>query len=247
MLTTNGSDAGAGPLIELAGLGKSYVEGGRRRVVLRDATAVVGAGEIVVLLGRSGSGKSTLLNLIAGIDRPDAGRVVVAGHDLGALDETALARFRRRHVGFVFQDHNLLPALTVLENVLLRVELADRLQRLERGGAAGRARALELLAAVGLADRAGSHPDLLSGGERQRVAVACGLVHGPALVLADEPTGNLDLENGRQVLALLDDLTRRTGRTLVMATHSPEVMGAADRLWTIRDGRLDASPPTAGP
>jgi len=222
----------AGRLVELAGLSKSYREGDRDRPVLHDATAGVNPGEFVVVLGRSGSGKSTLLNLVAGIDLPDAGRVVVAGHELTALGETARARFRRRHVGFVFQSYNLIPTLTVLENLMLRVELAG-LDRRE-----GLARARALLEEVALADRAGSHPDVLSGGEQQRVAVAGALVHGPDLVLADEPTGNLDLGTGRQVLALLDGLTRRAGRTLIMATHSAEVMGVADRVWTIRGGRL---------
>jgi putative ABC transport system ATP-binding protein len=220
------------PLIELAGLSRCYREGERRRWVLRDVDLTVARGELVVILGRSGSGKSTLLNLLSGIDLPTAGSVLVDGTELGALSEEERTLFRRRHVGFVFQFFNLLPTLTVEENLLLPLELEGRL------GAAERSRALELLAEVGLADRAASFPDRLSGGEQQRVAVARALAHDPALVLADEPTGNLDLETGLEVIGLLDRLTRRAGKTLLMATHSREVVGIADRILTVEEGRL---------
>jgi putative ABC transport system ATP-binding protein len=220
------------PAVALSAVSKSFREGGRERAVLDGVDLVVETGELVVVLGRSGSGKSTLLNLVAGIDRPSAGRVEVGGVDLGALPERRRTLFRRDHVGFVFQFFNLLPTLTVEENLRLPLELAGR----TAPGDLRRAR--ELLAEVGLADRAGAFPDRLSGGEQQRVAVARALVHDPLLVLADEPTGNLDLDTGLAVLGLLDRLTRGAGKTLLMATHSREVVGLADRVLAIHEGRL---------
>ena len=222
----------ATPLVELHGVGKGYDEGGRRRVVLEGVEATIHEGELVVLLGRSGSGKSTLLNLVSGIDPPDEGRVVVAGRDLGALGERQRTLFRRDAVGFVFQFFNLIPTLTVEENLLLPLELRGTVS------AADRRRSRELLAEVGLADRAATFPDRLSGGEQQRVAVARALAHDPLLVLADEPTGNLDLETGLQVLELLDRLTRRAGKTMIMVTHSRRVMGLADRIFRVEEHRL---------
>jgi len=223
------------PLVEIRDLSRSYVEGGREHPVhpvLRGATATIRRGELVVLLGRSGSGKSTLLNLLAGIDLPSSGEVVIDGVPLSRLGERQRTLFRRDHIGFVFQFFNLIPTLTVEENLLLPLELKGKL------GPAERRAALELLGEVGLADRAGSFPDRLSGGEQQRLAVARALVHDPLLVLADEPTGNLDLETGLQVLELLDRLTRRAGKTMVMVTHSPEVIGLADRVFRIESCRL---------
>src|SRR6185503_1331659 len=218
--------------VELRRLTKLYREGDSERVVLRDASANIGMGEIGVLIGRSGSGKSTVLNLISGIDRPTDGIVRVNGTDLTALAEGARTRFRREHIGFIFQFFNLVPLLTVEENLLLPLEL------LGRADARGRAHALALLERVGLADRAHSYPDRLSGGEQQRVAVARALVHDPALVLADEPTGNLDADAAEVVLALLDGLARELGKTVVMATHSREVVGVADRVFLIQQGQL---------
>ena len=220
------------PLVEIRDLTRGYVEGGREHPVLRGATATVRRGELVVLLGRSGSGKSTLLNLLAGIDLPSSGEVVIDGVPLSRLGERRRTLFRRDHIGFVFQFFNLIPTLTVEENLLLPLELKGTL------GPAERRAALALLGEVGLADRAGSFPDRLSGGEQQRLAVARALVHDPLLVLADEPTGNLDLETGLQVLELLDRLTRRAGKTMVMVTHSPEVIGLADRVFRIESCRL---------
>ena len=220
-----------GPLVELRGVDKSYREGDRLHHVLRGVEARLGRGEITILLGRSGSGKSTLLNLLSGIDQPDAGDVIVDGVTINRLSESARTRFRRRHVGFVFQFFNLIPTLTVAENLLLPLELNRR-----RGGDE---RVAELLSAVGLADRATSFPDRLSGGERQRVAIARALVHDPDLILADEPTGNLDIETGVQVLELLDRLTRQAGKTMVMATHSRRVVGVADRILRIEGGHLE--------
>jgi putative ABC transport system ATP-binding protein len=209
--------------------------------VLRGIDAAIGRGELCVVVGRSGSGKSTLLHLLGAMDVPSAGEVVVDGIPLSRTSETARTWFRRRHVGFVFQFFNLVPTLTVEENLRLPLELNGR----PAGAARERARAL--LADVGLAARAQAFPEALSGGEQQRVAVARALVHEPLVVLADEPTGALDLETGRQVLALLDRLTRQAGRTMVMATHSPEVVGLADRLFRLQDGRLvETAPPGGG-
>jgi putative ABC transport system ATP-binding protein len=224
------------PLVELRGLTKTYQEGEREHIVFRDLDASVRRGEFVVLLGRSGSGKSTLLNLISGIDLPSGGEVTVDGINLTRLAERARTLFRRSHIGFVFQFFNLIPTLTVLENLLLPLELKGQLNR--HSGKEARAVALALLQQVGLVDRAESFPDRLSGGEQQRIAIARALVHDPLLVLADEPTGNLDLETGRQVLDLLDRLTRQAHKTLIMVTHSPEVIGRADRILTLQGGQL---------
>jgi putative ABC transport system ATP-binding protein len=220
------------PLIELRNLTKDYDEGDRRRPVLCEANATIGRGELAVLIGRSGSGKSTLLNLLSGIDQPSSGAVLIDGVEISSLAERDRTLFRRDRIGFVFQFFNLIPTLTVEENLLLPLELKGRLEP------GARRAALDLLAEVGLADRAASYPDRLSGGEQQRVAVARALAHDPLLVLADEPTGNLDVETGLQVLALLDRLTRQAGKTMVMVTHSPEMVGVADRVFRIEACRL---------
>jgi putative ABC transport system ATP-binding protein len=220
------------PLVELRGVTKVYREGDAERVVLRGVDATIRRGELCVLIGRSGSGKSTLLNLIGGIDVPTAGDIIVDGLPLARSTEAVRTLFRRHHVGFVFQFFNLIPTLTVEENLRLPLELNGRPRD------TARAHAGALLAEVGLADRGPAFPEQLSGGEQQRVAVARALVHEPLLVLADEPTGNLDLDTGRQVLELLDRLTRWAGRTMVMATHSPEVVGLADRIFRLQEGRL---------
>ncbi len=219
-------------VLRFAGVSKSYREAGREHRVLDGVDAEIRAGELVVLLGRSGSGKSTLLHLAAGIDRPSVGEVYLEGRPLGRLSEDERTRLRRDRIGFVFQFFNLVPTLDVEENVLLPFELRGGVRRAERE------RAVELLAEVGLADRRAQFPDRLSGGEQQRVAVARALAADPALVLADEPTGNLDLETGLEVLDLLDRLTRRAGKTLLMVTHAREVMGIADRLLALDHGRL---------
>ncbi len=219
-------------LIRIRGLSKTYREGPEEHVVLDSAEADIQAGELVVLLGRSGSGKSTLLNLLSGIDIPTAGEVVIDGVALTELSERERTLFRRRRIGFVFQFFNLIPTLTVEENLLLPIELKGR------PADADRDRIVELLRAVGLESRMKSFPERLSGGERQRVAIARALIHDPDLVLADEPTGNLDLETGLEVLELLDRLTRQAGKTMVMATHSRQVVGVADRILRIEDGRL---------
>lgn len=228
----NGQQREDTALIVLDQLSKWFEEAGRRRVVLHEVTAQFERGEFIVLLGKSGSGKSTLLNLIGGIDAPSSGTIRFGDQDLTRLDERARTLFRRKHIGFIFQFFNLLPTLTVMENILLPLELNNRADR------AGKQRAQELLDQVGLGDRGGAYPDKLSGGEQQRIAIARALVHDPLLILADEPTGNLDVDTGRQVLELLDTLTRQAGKNLLMVTHSPDVVGLADRVFTIRDGRL---------
>jgi putative ABC transport system ATP-binding protein len=219
-------------LLQVDGLTRTYSEGERTRAVLQDIGFAVRGGECVALLGRSGSGKSTLLNLIAGIDRPDAGEVEIARTRLTRLSERERTLFRRRHIGFVYQSYNLIPTLSVEENLLLPLEL--------NGWEPQRAReaAQQLLAEVGLGDRGASFPDRLSGGEQQRVAIARALVHDPMLVLADEPTGTLDAETGRHVLELFNRLLRARGKTLLIVTHSKEVTRFADRVLTLEDGRL---------
>jgi len=216
-------------LVRLDRVTKDYAEGGELRHVLKSATLELAEGEFVAIRGRSGSGKTTVLNLVAGIDRPSSGEIFFRGEPLSRLSEGALTRLRRDEMGFVFQFFNLIPTLRVVENVLLPAELA---------GHDGAGRAAELLQRVGLADRARSFPDRLSGGEQQRVAIARALVRDPRLVLADEPTGNLDDASGAAAMQLLDALTRRAGRTLLLVTHSREVAALADRVLTIEDGRL---------
>src|SRR5262249_19290305 len=220
------------PADEMCRVSKSYREGDSQHVVLRDVDAAIHTGQIAVLVGRSGSGKSTLLNLMSGIDLPSDGAVRVDGTDLTALGERQRTLFRRQRIGFVFQFYNLIPLLTVEENVLLPLQLTDR------ADTAGRARMRDLLDRVGLADRADSFPDRLSGGEQQRVAIARALVPDPVLILADEPTGNLDADTAAVVLELFDRLVRELGKTVVMATHSREVIGVADRVFQIQHGRL---------
>jgi putative ABC transport system ATP-binding protein len=218
--------------LRLENLSKSFQEGGQKRVVLQNASLDLAQGEIATILGKSGSGKTTLLNLVSGIDRVDGGEIYVGGLCLTALKDQELTLFRRRQIGFIFQFFNLIPTLTVWENVVLSLELNGRLD------ATGKRYAESMLAEVGLADRLKTFPDRLSGGEQQRVAIARALVHDPALVLADEPTGNLDEETGRQVLTLLDSLTRKSGKSLLMVTHSQEAASIADRVFRLREGKL---------
>ncbi len=218
--------------LRLTNILRTYQEGGQNRVVLMNACAEFVRGEFVAIIGKSGSGKSTLLNLISGIDRPDDGSVYFNGQDLNLLSDHQRTIFRRENIGFVFQFFNLVPTLRVIENVSLPLEL-NSVSRQQ-----SRLRAEQMLAAVGLEDRSQTFPDRLSGGEQQRVAIARALVHDPVLVLADEPTGNLDEETGTQVLQLLDQLTRMTGRNLIMVTHSQEAARIADRVLCLRDGIL---------
>ena len=218
--------------IQLDGLSKGFQEGGQTRTVLQDADAEFARGEFVAILGKSGSGKSTLLNLISGIDLVDGGDIWVNGQRMTTLNERQRTLFRRHNIGFIFQFFNLIPTLTARENVILPLELAG----VDNGEA--RRRAETLLEAVGLLDRRDTFPDRLSGGEQQRVAIARALVHDPLLVLADEPTGNLDDDTGRQVMTLLDSLTRKNGKNLILVTHNSEAASYADRILTLRDGKL---------
>jgi len=219
------------PVIRFCGVRKSYDEAGRPHVVLSDVNLELPGGCCIAVLGRSGSGKSTLLNLVAGIDEPDHGEVVVAGVPVTRLPDRERTLFRRHAIGFVYQFFNLIPTLSVLENVRLPLDLTGR-------GAGASMAALAVLDRVGLADRAGSFPDRLSGGEQQRVAIARALAAEPRIVLADEPTGNLDAETGERIMALLLSLTRDRGRTLLVATHSRTVAAAADVVLRIEDGRV---------
>jgi putative ABC transport system ATP-binding protein len=220
------------PLVELHDVSKTYAEGEAVREVLSGARFSLHRGEFVVLLGRSGSGKSTLLNLISGIDLPTHGSVRVEGRDLSRLTERERTLLRRERIGFVFQAFNLLPTLTVEENVRLPLELTGRT------GAAADGRVRELLGQVGLGGREHSFPDRLSGGEQQRVAVARALAHTPPLLLADEPTGNLDEQTGRQVLDLLEGLIRRDNACALVVTHDPDLARRADRVLVMEAGRL---------
>lgn len=213
-------------------LTKSYYEGDVQRVVLQNAHAEFQPGEITAIVGRSGSGKSTLLNLIGGIDAPDTGQIWLDGQELSALSERDRTFFRRARIGFVFQFYNLIPTLTVGENVSLPLEL----NRVPRPHAQEKVQGM--LEAVGLLERWGTFPEKLSGGEQQRVALARALVHDPLLILADEPTGNLDEETGAQVMALLARLTREQNRTLLMVTHSQEAASHADRVLRLSHGQL---------
>jgi putative ABC transport system ATP-binding protein len=222
-------------LVRLRGVHKAYEDGRRRHEVLAGVDLAVRPGELVALLGPSGAGKSTLLNVIAGIDRADTGTVEVAGHELGGLDERGRTLLRRRQIGFVFQFFNLVPTLTVLENVMLPLELAGGATRAEM-----RSGALSLIERVGLVDRGDAFPDELSGGEQQRIAVARALAQRPALVLADEPTGNLDSGTGAHVLDLLTGLVTERGTTMLIATHAPEVVSRAHRVVSLRDGVIVA-------
>ena len=226
----------AGARVKLEQASKSYQPAGTGPPVLNAVDAEIARGAFIVLVGRSGSGKSTLLNLIGAIDTPTAGEIYIDDTALSTLDETGRALLRRRRIGFVFQFFNLIPTLTAAENLQLPLELNGVT------GAAATARIADCLAAVGLADAGQRYPEELSGGEQQRVAIARAVVHAPGLVLADEPTGNLDLETATTVITLLDRLCRDTGTTLVMATHSREVIGIADRVFAIRGGCLVEEP-----
>jgi putative ABC transport system ATP-binding protein len=220
------------PILSVSDIGKAYAEGKAHRNVLGDVSFDVAPGECVALLGRSGSGKSTLLNLLAGIDKPDTGDVAIMGRSITAMGEPELTLLRRRHIGFIYQFFNLIPTLTVAENLALPLELNDV------PAATRRARIGDLLGRVGLDGREGAFPDQLSGGEQQRVAIARAIIHEPALVLADEPTGNLDARTGTVVLQLLAHLFRDEGRTMILVTHSRKVSEIADRVLALDEGRL---------
>jgi len=223
--------------IRLQHIDLSLGRGAARVHILKTVSLEIGRGEAVGLVGPSGSGKSTLLMTMAGLERPDAGRVIVDGVDLTGLDEDALARFRGRRIGIVFQSFHLVPTMTALENVALPLELADAADAFER--------AAEELGAVGLEGRLHHYPAQLSGGEQQRVAIARALVANPAIVVADEPTGNLDDATGGSIIDLLFALKRDRGATLVLVTHDLELARRCDRVVRLRSGRIEADTASA--
>ena len=224
--------AASPPLIRLENLTKSYTEGKQSRTILDNINVTFNTGEFILLLGQSGSGKSTLLNLISGIDAPDHGDIFVNNLAINQLTERDRTLFRREHIGFIFQFFNLIPTLTVLENVSLAVQLNGGVTKAREQGIEA------LLEQVGLSHRQHAFPDRLSGGEQQRVAILRAIAHNPTLLLADEPTGNLDEETGHTILQLLLNLTRQTNQTLVMATHNPEIIPLADKVYRLKNGDL---------
>jgi putative ABC transport system ATP-binding protein len=225
----SGDDA---PLIDIRSLSKYYVRGDQLIPVLVDISLVVRAGDYIALMGPSGSGKSTLLNLIAGIDKPSSGEIHVAGVDIARLSDADLAAWRAAHVGFIFQFYNLMPVLTAFENVELPLLLTD-LARADR-----RERVSTALALVGLGDRADHRPNELSGGQQQRVAIARALITDPTLIVADEPTGDLDRSTAEEILGLLGTLNAELGKTIVMVTHDPKAAEKARRVIHLEKGLL---------
>jgi putative ABC transport system ATP-binding protein len=221
------------PAIQVSNLTKSIPTATHRVDILRGIDLEIQRGEFVAIMGPSGSGKSTLLGLLAGLDTPTSGRIILDGEDITGLNEDRMALLRGRKVGFVFQSYHLLPTLTAEENVLLPYELTGG-----NGSIDGPKRARELLTSVGLLDRRDHYPIQLSGGEQQRVALARAFMVRPPILLADEPTGNLDTQNGQHVLELLFSLNQREGTTLVMVTHDPALSSRASRRITLRDGRI---------
>jgi lipoprotein-releasing system ATP-binding protein len=226
----NGSAAGAGELIRLEGIGKAYVHNSTRTEVLRDVSFSIARGEMLSVIGPSGAGKSTLLNIIGTVDQPTAGKVIFGGRDLFSRSHRDLAEFRNRRLGFIFQFHHLLPEFTALENTMMPARIAGiDLKTAE-------AKARQLLARMGLGPRLEHKPGELSGGEQQRVAVARALVMSPEVVLADEPTGNLDTHTGHEVFAMLQELNRELGMTLIIVTHNEEFARSTPRCITLVDG-----------
>ncbi len=224
------------PVVSLHNVTKTYIRGGTEVSVIRDLSFVIPAGTFLAIMGPSGSGKSTLLNVMAGIDRPTSGSVVVAGTRLEQLSEGEMARWRARHIGYVFQTYNLIPVLTAAENVELPLALTH-LTRRERADHVKTA-----LRLVGLADRMDHYPRQLSGGQEQRVGVARAIVSDPTMILADEPTGNLDRESADDILTLLARLNRELGKTIVMVTHDPRAAERAQMIRHLEKGLLEMPP-----
>lgn len=219
--------------VRLENLSMTYQEGSLQRPILSGAQASFAKGHFSALLGPSGSGKSTLLNLIAGLDRPQTGKIWIGDQELTALSEREQTRFRRRHLGIIFQFFNLLPSLNVLENVLLPLQLNG-----QKNQARNRRLAQEWLTKVGLGQRLETYPDKLSGGEQQRIALVRAMLHQPQLILADEPTGNLDENTAAQVAELLLQMVREQGQTLIMVTHNAELAARADQIYDLHEGKL---------
>ncbi|MBT8378783.1 MAG: ABC transporter ATP-binding protein [Ignavibacteria bacterium] len=218
-------------MLELKAVSKKYIEGKSEHIVLNNLNLSVRKGEIVILFGKSGSGKSTLLNIISGIDTPDSGKVFISGTDITKLDEKERTLIRRNKIGFIFQFFNLIPTLTVKENLLLPLELSEIKNEDEK--------IISILTELELLERSNTYPDKLSGGEQQRIAIARALIHDPDIILADEPTGNLDYETSLQIIDLLDRVVKKKGKTMIMVTHSRDVIGLADRIFSLREGRLN--------
>ena len=233
----NDTSSVAGPAIALSGVNLSLGRGAARVHILKAVDLHIGRGEAIGLVGPSGSGKTTLLMVLAGLERPDTGSIVIAGEDLTRLDENTLARFRGRNIGIVFQSFHLIPTMTALENVAVPLELA--------GDAGAFDRARGELAAVGLADRLDHYPAQLSGGEQQRVALARALAPNPAILVADEPTGNLDEATGKQVIDLLFAGHVERGTTLILVTHDNALAQRCDRIVRLRSGRIERAAPPA--
>ena len=228
----NANASATPPLVDIRHLVKSYRRGVQTVPVLSDITLAIGEGDFIALMGPSGSGKSTLLNLIAGIDRPDGGELRVGGLDITRLSESALAQWRAAHVGFIFQFYNLMPVLTAFENIELPLMLT-RLSRKERHERVGL-----VLDMVNLGNRAHHYPSELSGGQQQRVAIARALITDPTLIVADEPTGDLDRASAEEVLAMMQRLNRELGKTIIMVTHDAHAAGAANALVHLEKGEL---------
>ena len=226
------------PAVKVSGAHKSYPMGRVDLHVLRGVSFSVGRGQFVSIVGASGSGKSTLLHLVGLLDRPDKGTIALHGADAASLSRSRRNHIRCRDVGFVFQFYHLLPELNVLENTLLPAKVDASVLKWLSSGRALRARAVEVLEHLGLKERLRHRPKELSGGERQRVALARALMNSPGILLADEPTGNLDSANGRQIMGLLRQLNRDSGQTILMVTHDPSLAAEADRVLHLRDGKL---------
>ncbi|MBS7633810.1 ABC transporter ATP-binding protein [Candidatus Bathyarchaeota archaeon] len=222
-------------IVETEELTKMYRKGKLEIVALRDVNLRVSKGDIICVMGPSGSGKTTLLNMIGGLDRPTKGKVVIDGVDITKLDESQLASYRLEKIGFIFQFYNLFPVLTSFENVELPLILAKK-SRDER-----KKRVYSLLETVGMTERANHKPDELSGGEQQRVAIARALANNPALILADEPTGDLDSENAKMLMNLVKELNQNYSQTFLIVTHDPLVVQECSKIYTIRDGKLEKS------
>jgi len=226
----NGKNTMSSKGLEAFHLCKSYIVGSRKILVLDDVSLTVQIGGFVVVEGKSGSGKSTLLSLLSGLDRPDSGTIVLSGTDITNLSEDALAPFRNRTIGYVFQSFHLVPSLTAIENIAFPAELNRDPQAVQK--------AEELLHRVGLSQRKNNFPHQLSGGEKQRIAICRALINKPQIVFADEPTGNLDSANGKNIMELLLELRREFKTTLVLATHSSEISRQADHVFRLLDGRM---------